>query len=110
MNFTLRATAVAIALTVGNPLSVAGASTEAEPASSPYGIAWGCLYNDLGSQAHPFLSFLPDHGAGLSHVILFRPQIESGKGQFESSAPTAFSNELNRPDEGISPGIMGHCR
>ncbi len=109
MTSKLRAAAVVIALTLSISCSLIGASAEAEPAPSPFGIACGYLYNHLGNQAHSFLPFLHDHGAGLSHVILFGQQIEPEKGQFEWSAPTADVNELNSPDEGIPPGVMEPC-
>ena len=67
----------------------------------PLGIAWGFLYDYLGTPAERFLPAVRELGGGFTKVYLFWNQLEPEKGRYDWSGVDAFVNQLKSPDEGL---------
>ncbi len=93
--------ALFVALVTVTPAQSRGEPELNKRARSPFGIAWGYLYDHFGAEPGPYLPGVRSLGADLSRVILFWEQLEPQKGRFDWSALDNYVQELRSPDEGF---------
>ena len=70
-------------------------------APSPFGIGWFILYGHFGVPAVRFMPDLRALGARRTKIYLFWQQLEPEPGRYDWSAPDAFVDQLESPEEGL---------